>query len=473
LRFRGLVPDYYLFGEPKKTCGEVLKKYDVIVIGSGAGASIVERALSQELKVALVDKGPIGGTCLNVGCIPSKILIFPADRIMEINSSKKLGLNAKIDDIDFSAIMNRMKTIVDNERSQIHTGLKSPENLDLYESEARFVSDYTLDIGDEKIKGEKIFIATGARPQVPSVKGLEEADYLTNESVLQLKERPESMIIIGGGYIATEFAHFLSAMGTDITILQRGSRLVPGEEPEISELLRKEMEKRMRVQINTEAVEVRSEGGTVTVVGREGKNGKTRDFTAERLMVAAGRVSNADLLEVDNTGVKTDERGYMIVNGYLETSKKRIWAIGDATGREMFRHVANEEAELAWHNSMTEHKAEINYSATPHAVFTYPQIASVGLRESEAQKAGGEILVGKAMYSMMEEEAFAKAIVDKDSLKILGFHIIGPYAAILIQEIVNVMASQGDIYTIAHGMHIHPALSEVVVAALGNLEETS
>ncbi len=315
---------------------------------------------------------------------------------------------------------------------------------------------------------------------IPHIKGLEEVDYLTNESVLQLKNWPESITIIGGGYIATEFAHFLSAMGTDVTIIQRGSRLVPNEEPEISELLRREMEKRMRVQINTEAVEVRSEDGAITVVGKEEKTGTTVEFTSERMMVAAGRRSNADLLKVDKTGVKTDERGYIVVNGNLETSKNGIWAIGDATGREMFRHVANNEAEIAWHNSMAETKAEMDYSATPHAVFTYPQIASVGLREAEARKAGGEILVGKAMYSevakgsaMMEEEAFAKAIVDKESLRILGFHIIGPSAAILIQEVVNTMANQGDIYSIANGMHIHPALSEVVVAALGNLEETS
>jgi dihydrolipoamide dehydrogenase len=462
-------------------CGEVLKKYDVLVIGSGAGASIVERALSHKLQVALVDRGPIGGTCLNVGCIPSKILIFPADRIMEINNAKKLGINAEIEDVDFEAIMKRMRTSVDNDQNHMRIGLKSLENLDLYEAEGHFTSDYTLNVKGEKIKGEKIFIASGARPLIPKIKGLDKIEYLTNESALQLKEKPKSMVMIGGGYIATEFAHFFSAMGTDVTILQRGGQLVPGEEPDVSDLLKREMEKRMNIQINTEAVEVRAKDGVITVVGREKKTGKTIDFTAERLMVAAGRRSNADLLEVEKTGVKTDERGYIFVNKYLETSKKGIWAIGDATGREMFRHAANEEAEIAWHNSTgSEHRAEMDYSATPHAVFTYPQIASVGLREAEAQKMDGEILVGKAMYSevakgsaMREEDAFAKAIVDKETLKILGFHIIGPYATILIQEVVNAMANQTDIYSIGSAMHIHPALSEVVVAALGNLEETS
>ncbi len=410
------------------------------MIGSGAGASIVERALSQGLRVALVDKGPIGGTCLNVGCIPSKMLIFPADRVVEVGNSKKLGITAEVKDIDFKAIMKRMRSIVDEDQTQMRTGLKSLEGLDLFESEARFVDDYTLNIGNEKIKGEKIFIATGARPLIPKIKGLDKLGYLTNETALQLIKRPKSMIIIGGGYVATEFAHFFSAVGTDVTILQRGSLLVPGEEPEISELLKKSMGKRMNIHTDTEAIEVRYENGLVTVVGREKKKEDLIDFTAEKLMVAAGRRSNADLLEVEKSGVHTDKRGYIAVNGLLETSKKRIWTIGDATGREMFRHVANEEAEVAWHNSAgSEHKAEMDYSATPHAVFTYPQIASVGLREADARKIGGEILVGRAMYSevakgvaMMEEDAFAKAIVDKESLKILGFHIIGPFAAILI-----------------------------------------
>ncbi|HDH28714.1 MAG TPA: dihydrolipoyl dehydrogenase, partial [Euryarchaeota archaeon] len=278
------------------------------------------------------------------------------------------------------------------------------------------------------------------------------------------------------------FAHFFAAMGTDVTILQRGSRLVPGEEAEVSELLKTSMNRRMKIYTGTEAVEVREKEGVLTVVGRDKNSGQSVEFSAEKILVAAGRTSNADLLKVENTGVKTDQRGYIVVNKFLETTKKEIWAIGDAIGKAMFRHAANEEAEVAWHNSGTGsgHKAEMDYSATPHAVFTSPQIASVGLREAEARESQGEILVGKAMYSevakgaaMMEGAAFAKAIVDKETLQILGFHIIGPYAAILLQEVVNAMANKLDIYSIGRAMHIHPALSELVVATLGNLAETS
>ncbi len=453
----------------------------MVVIGSGAGAEIAQNALSKGLSVALVDRGAIGGTCLNVGCIPTKMLVFPADRIVEIEDTKKLGITAEIKDIDFKAIMDRMQRLVDDDESNMREGLKSIKGLELYESEAHFVSDYTLEVGGVKIRGEKIFIATGARPLVPKIKGLDKVNFLTNESALRLESRPKSMIIIGGGYVATEFAHFFAAMGTDVTILQRGSRLVPGEEAEVSELLKTSMSRRMKIHTGTEAVEVREKDGVLTVVGVDKNTGQSVEFSAEKILVAAGRTSNADLLKVENTGVKTDQRGYIVVNEFLETTKEGIWAIGDAIGKAMFRHAANEEAEIAWHNSGTgEHKVEMDYSATPHAVFTSPQIASVGLREAEARKSRGEILVGKAMYSevakgaaMMEDAAFAKAIVDKESLQILGFHIIGPYAAILLQEVVNAMANKLDIYSIGRAMHIHPALSELIVATLGNLAETS
>ncbi len=456
-----------------------MKEYDVLVIGSGAGAGIASEAVSQGLKVALVDKGPLGGTCLNVGCIPSKMLIYPADRVMEIKEAIKLGIKAEVYAIDFASIMRRMENVVKEGQDQMRAGLKHAKNLDLYEKEAIFVDNYTLEVGGEKIKGKKVFIASGARPLIPPIKGLDKVPYLTNENVLSLTKTPSSMIVIGGGYIATEFAHFFASMGTDVTVLQRGNRLLPGEEPEVSELLRKELEKRMKINLNTEATMVEKKDSSITVVAVDKKTEGHKIFTAQHILIATGRRSNADLLKVEKTGVKTDKRGYIKVNDYLETSKKNIWAIGDAIGRQMFRHTANEEADIAWHNSnaQSRHKVKMDYRATPHAVFTRPQIASVGLKEEEAKKSF-KILVGKARYTdvakgeaMMETDAFAKAIIEKETFKILGFHIIGPYAPILIQEVVNAMALELDIYALGRAMHIHPSLSEVVMAALGRLAE--
>jgi dihydrolipoamide dehydrogenase len=459
--------------------GEVnaMKDYDVVVIGSGAGAIIVEQALIHDLKVALVDKGPLGGTCLNVGCIPSKILIFPADRIVEIREAAKLGVHADIKEVDFQTIMERMRRIVHGSQNRIREGIEYVKELDFYGDSGHFVDDYTLEVGGEKIKGQKIFLVSGARALIPPIKGIEKVHYLTNESVLELSQKPKSVIIIGGGYIAVEYGHFFEAMGTEVTILQRAQRLVKDEEPEISDLLKKEMGKRMKISTNTEAMEVKKAGEVYKIIAKDKKAGKDKEFKAERIMVAAGRKSNADLLKVENSGIETDKKGYVKVNDYLETSKENIWALGDATGKKMFRHSANRQGSLVWHNSIHGGRNKMDFSIVPHAVFSCPQIASVGLREEEAKKAF-DILVGRAKYSevakgeaMMDEESFAKIIIEKNSGKLLGFHIIGPYAPILIQEVINAMTIDGTVRPIIDGMHIHPALPEVVQMTIQNLQE--
>lgn len=453
------------------------KNYDVIVIGSGSGGEIVDAALSKGNTVAWVDKGPLGGTCLNVGCIPSKMMIYPADRIMEINEAEKLGIKTKITDIDFNSIMAHMRKPISESHEHMKQGLNQPmEGFQYYKGEASFVDEYTIEINDQLIKGEKIFIGSGARPSIPTIKGINDVDYLTNNNVFDLQQKPESLIIVGGGYIAVEFAHFFSAMGTRVTILQRGSRLMSNAEPEISDLLKTKMEKRMNIVTDFEATAVKQENNIV-VSGRDKSTGETKQFTAEKIMIAVGRTSNADRLHIEKTGVKLDKRGYIQVNDFLETTKKNIWAFGDATGKYMFKHVANEEALVCWQNASGDHQHKMDYHAVPYAVFTYPQIAGVGLTEQEA-KHHHDILVGKANYTdvakgeaMMELDGFSKAIVNKEDGTILGFHIIGPYASILIQEVINAMALGGQIGYIGQGMHIHPALPELILRTFGNLKE--
>ena len=458
-----------------------MKEYDVVIIGSGAGANLVMDALSHDKTVALVDKGPLGGTCLNVGCIPTKLIVFPADRVMEIREAAKLGIAAEVKGIDFPGIMERMRSSVLQSRKRIRESIESnSDQFDFYEGEAYFSGERTLKVADAEIRGKTVFIASGARPLIPQLKGLESVEYLTNETALQLTELPESMIIAGGGYIAVEFAHFFEAMGAKVTIIQKNARLVPDEEPEISAQLLKALSRRMTIHLSAEAVEVRQTGKVVTVTAREQGSNKVIEHTAHSLLIAAGRRSNADVLMVKNTGVKTDESGYISVDPFFETSQKDIWAIGDAIGKKMFRHTANHEAELVWHNAVHGKKSRMNFLTVPHAVFTWPEIASVGLTEEEAVKAIGrdQVLVGKAMYTdvargqaMLETEGFTKAVVHRKTGKILGYHIIGPQASILIQEVVNAMASDGNIWSVAKGIHIHPALSEVVLKAFGKLEE--
>jgi len=453
-----------------------MKKSDVIVIGSGCGMNIVEEALGHEMSVALVDKGPIGGTCANLGCIPSKMLIFAADRIAEIQEAGKLGIEAKIKNIDFLFIMERMRKFISENQQHMKHGLSQAEGLVFYEGEGHFTNEYTIEVNGEEIKGDKIFIASGSRPFVPPIKGLDGVDFLTNESTLQLKEKPESLIIIGGGYIAVEYGHFFAAMGTKVTILEMADRLVLAEEPEVAELLKRELSRHMDIYTGVQAEEVKGSGQGVTVMVNDLKAGGNKEFTAQRILVAVGRKSNADLLKGENTGVEVDKRGFIKVNDYLETNQKNIFAVGDANGQQMFTHVANVEASLAADNAIHGSKLKMDYSAVPHAVYSHPQIASVGLTEEAAGKVY-KILVGRAKYSdvaqgdaMREENGFAKAIAEADTGKILGFHIIGPYAPILIQEVVNAMASGGSINQIQSSMHIHPAISELIPAVLSNLE---
>jgi dihydrolipoamide dehydrogenase len=323
-----------------------------------------------------------------------------------------------------------------------------------------------------------VFIVSGVNTAIPPIKGIENTSYLTSDTVLELQSSPKSIIIVGGGYIGMEYGHFFSAIGTKTTVIQRPNRLVPDEEPEISDLLKTEMEKRMEIFTGYEALEIRQEDALKVLVAKNRQDGSTMEFSAEAIMVATGRVSNAGSLKLEKTGVKLDEHGFIAVNDYLETSKKNIYAFGDAIGKEMFKHVANYEAGIAWHNSIHDHKVKANLSAAPHAVFTHPQIASVGLKEEEAKQQKLKILVGKALYkdtamgaALGFPEGFVKVIVEMETGRILGAHIIGHEASVLIQEIVNAMVSgKGDFGPIAQGMHIHPALNEVVQNAFGDLQ---
>jgi mycothione reductase len=455
-----------------------MKEYDVIVVGSGAGSAIVDGALSQNLKVALVDRGPLGGTCLNVGCIPSKMLIFPADRVVEIQEAKKLGIDAEIKRIDFHAIMERTRKYVSGIESRIRERVQNTPGLDFYGHTGHFVGDYTMEVEGQRIRGKKIFLVSGARPAIPPVKGIEDIDYLTNETVFALDEKPDSLIVIGGGYIAVEFAHFFAAMGTKMTIIQRAERLVKEEEPEICDLLKRRMQERMSIHTETEAIEAKQENGGCRIVAKSEKTGKIQEFVAEKVLFGAGRMSNADLLKTENTGVAIDKKGYIKVNEHFETSKKNIWAFGDAIGKKMFRHAANKQADIVWHNSMQQGEEKLDFNTIPHAVFTYPPIASVGMVEAEAKKLH-EVMVGKSPYSevakgiaMMDDYSFAKAVIEKDTWRILGFHIIGPYAPILIQEVIDAMSTGGGtVMPIVGGMRIHPALPEIIFDTLRNLKE--
>jgi mycothione reductase len=454
-------------------------RHDVVVVGAGdSGLGIAFKAASEGLKTALVDKGRVGGTCVNYGCVPSKILIHVADRILEIRETAKLGIHAEAVNADFKAIMERMRSVVSSGTNSIRKAIGETENLDFYNTACHFIDDKTVRAGNELIRGKKIFIASGSRPLIPPVQGLNKVHFLTNESVLELENLPDSMVIIGGGYIGVEYAHFFSALGTKVTVVERNARLLPFEEPEISELLKNELGRRVQLYMGAgvnQVTQARDNRGYLVIINNP-DGGENMEISAEVIMVAAGRKSNADLLDIENAGIETEGAHFIKVDDYLRTNKKHIWAVGDAIGKAMFTHAGDKESEIAWHNARRRKKVKMDFESVPHAVFSYPQIASVGLTEEQARKQY-DVIVGRAKYSdtvmgeaMMDTEGFAKAIVGKETGRIIGFHIIGPHAAILLQEVVNAVINKNDVESVTNCMHTFPALSGLIPETLRNLQ---
>jgi dihydrolipoamide dehydrogenase len=397
-----------------------------------------------------------------------------------LESARDVGVEVDIKHIDFQGIMNRMASKVKNEVDQIREALSQSPNIDYYQDVAEFTGPYELKVDGKTIKSDRIFLCTGSRPLIPDIEGLDGVRYHTSDTILNLREVPSRIAILGGGYIAAEYGHFFSAMGSEVVIIGRNPQFLPQEEPEVSQLAKHEMSKHMRILTDHEVIGVReSASGKKEIVAKDREEGEERRISSDEILVAAGRASNSDILRPDRSGIETDEKGWIKVNEYLETSARNIWALGDATGNHLFKHVANYESKVVFYNAFLKEKMKVRYHAVPHAVFTHPEIAAVGLRQRDAiaRYGEGDVLIGFRRYqdtakgdAMGVKDYFVKVVLQRESRKILGAHIIGPQASVLIQEIINLMyTADQNMAPITAGMHIHPALSEVVQGAFFSL----
>jgi len=459
-----------------------MKEYDVVVVGSGSAMNIVDPLIEgdHKIRIAVIDKDEPGGICLTRGCIPSKILLYPAEVLATVERARDFGISVEVKGVDFGAVMGRMRRLIDADIESIRSGLSSSENIDYYHAAAEFVAPYTMKVKEETIKGRMFLLGAGSSVVVPQVEGLESAGYLTSDTVLHLSELPESLVVIGGGYIAAEYGHFFASMGSKVTVLGRNPRFLAGEEPEVSALARRELGKRMTIATNHEVLKVRKEGGSQKVVtAKDRSTGKKVDFQASEVLVAAGRGPTAALMHPERAGIKTDERGWLVVDEYLQTSQPNVWALGDATGKHLFKHKANYDSQIVYYNAVLKQRVAVDYHAVPHAIFTDPEVASVGMGEAEAVRKtkAGKVMIGFYRFqdtakgeAMDLHDFFVKIVVDGATLRILGAHVIGPQASVLIQEIVAAMYTQTrSVSSIYEAMHIHPALSEVVERAAGSL----
>ena len=454
-----------------------MKEYGLIVVGSGAGMNVVGSALERGLRVAVVEEGPLGGTCLNRGCIPSKVLIHAADVIREAEAASKVGVSFGPAKVDYPLLKKRMWDIVLRGRHEMERGVKASKDIDLFATVGSFVAEYTMAVGKERITSPRIVIASGARPQMPKIPGLDGIDYHTYRTVFDMEEQPESIAILGGGYIGCEFAHFFSSIGTRVTLIGRNPVLLPHEEPETSAAVRKRLSKNVDVHTGAKVLGVERTSSGIRLRLAESETGKEQSVEAEQLLIAAGVQSNSDWLRPENTGVKTDKRGWILTDSHLQTSKPNIYALGDALGRNMFRHTANYQAGIVEHNLWEERKRSMDLHAVPHAVFTDPQVGQVGMTEEEA-KGQAKVLVGLGRYgdtamgyAYGDEDAFVKVVVEYPSRRIMGATVVGPQASTLVQQVVNMMVSGDRTYMpLAHAQIIHPTLSEALASAFGHLK---
>lgn len=449
----------------------------MIVIGSGAGMNVAASALRQGHTVAMVEEGPLGGTCLNRGCIPSKVLIHAADAIRDAEAASESGVKLTLAEVDYPRLKRRMWDIVLRGRQEMERGVKATKGLDLYNTVGTFASDHVLRVGKDEIKAARIVIASGARAQVPRIPGLDAVEYHTYRTIFDVEEKPESIAILGGGYIGCEFAHFFSAVGTKVYLIGRNPLLLPKEEPETSALVKKRLSAHAEVYTGTDVLRAERTAGGISLTISDTARKSERVIGAEQLLVATGVRSNADLLRPENTGVKTDDRGWILTNQYLETSKPGIYALGDALGHNMFRHTANYQAGIVEHNLWEDSKRAMDLHAVPHAVFTDPQVGQVGMTEEEA-KSQTKALVGIAKYqdtamgyAYADPDAFVKVVVEHPSRRLLGATVVGPQAATLVQQVVNMMSSGDQTYfPLAHAQIIHPTLTEVLASAIGRMK---
>ena len=459
-----------------------MKEYDLISIGTGSAMTVVEAMIQEnpKLRVAVIDKDEPGGICLTRGCIPSKLLLYPAELVRTVEKARTFGIDSEIKKIDFKKVMERMRNIIHGDIDKVRQGLSHSKHIDYYPEAAEFVAPYTLKVGNETITAKMIVLGTGSKPAIPPIKGIEETGYLTSDTILNITELPKSIIIVGGGYIAAEYSHFLSSMGAQVTIIGRNPQFIPEEEPEVSALAQRELGKHVTIYVNHEARETKlTSKGKKMVVAVNRETGKKLEVTADELLIATGRAPLSDILHPEKGEIKTDSHGWIIVDEYLETSQPNVWALGDANGKYPFKHVANYEAAIVYYNAVLKRNMKADYHAVPHAVFTYPEIAAVGLGEKEAiEKYGADkLLIGFYRYedtakgeAMDAKDYFVKVIVERGTNKILGAHIIGPYASVLIHEIIPLMyTSEQSAKPIRDSMHIHPALSEVVDRAFRSL----
>ena len=447
--------------------------FDLIIIGSGSGNHIPE--FLDDWRIAMVERDVFGGTCLNRGCIPSKMFVLPADRAVEAEEAQAIGVDVTVNGADWVAIRDRVFGRIDPiaEGGREYRAERC-ENVTLIEGTGQFVrSDvagmHSVDVNGRVISAPQVLVAVGSRPTIPTISGLNECGFHTSDSIMRLDSLPRRLGIIGGGYIAAEMGHVFSGLGSEVTLFNRSSMMLSRHDRDVSTAFTEEFGNRVSLHLGHLPSKVERTADGIEV------HCASEIVVVDELLLATGREPNSDLLNCEVVGLETHNHGTLSVDAHMQTSVTGIWAIGDVANDYQLKHVANAEVDVAfWNMAHPDDLRVVTQRHVPAAVFSHPQIASVGLTEQGADALGSGALIGRRDYAgtaygwaLGDAPGFAKVIVDRDSDQILGAHIMGPQAATLIQPLIQAMQFEQTATQVAREVYyIHPALTEVIENAL-------
>jgi mycothione reductase len=445
--------------------------YDLVIVGAGSGNMLPTGGLDG-WRVAIIERGRFGGTCLNRGCIPSKMLVHAAEVAETVRHASRYGIDAELVGADWPAIRDRVFGRIDPLSEQAVTARRR-SGVDVYLGEARFVARRVLEVGGEQVRGERIVLAVGSRPRVPEIVGLADVPFHTSDTIMRVETLPASLVVVGGGYVAAEMSHVFGAFGTEITIVNRGPRLLATLDDDIADRFTEIYSQRFDVRLATEVgrVEPTRCGVAVHLEGQAGPG----VIEAEKLLIATGRTPNSDLLDVAAGGLAIDEHGHVVTDDTYATNVEGVWAIGDLANHFQLKHLANAEMRLVFHNLLhPDEPRRANFPVMPSAVFADPQVATAGPSERALREQRRPFVVARRDYSdtaygwaLEDTTSFAKLIADPTTRRLLAAHIIGPQAATLIQPLIQAIYLNNTVEQLANDvLYIHPALTEVIAQAL-------
>ncbi len=442
-------------------------KYDAVIIGSGQGGNPLARQLAERgERVALVESGHLGGTCINTGCTPTKAMVASAQVAHYATNAARWGVRASSVGIDLAAVLHRKNEIVNSFRSGWQKKFDSNDHVTLYRERARFIGPKQIRAGGEILEGKRIFIDTGSMPAIPRVDGIDSTPYLTNISILDLEDLPRHLVILGGGYVGLEFGQMFRRFGSEVTIIQSAEHILPNEDEDVTNELQRSLEAEgIKFILQALATKVRGEGGEAEVIA-DGASGP-QAINGSHLLVATGRTPQTEDLDLAKAGVETDAKGFIKVNDRLETTAPDVWAIGDVTGGPAFTHISYNDFQIIYGNLYEGKRLSTAARIVPYAVYTDPALGRVGLTEKAARAQGLKLKIGKTPMSSVsraiersETAGFLKIVVDAASDRVLGASMLSVEGAELVQIISTLMLAEKP-YTLLKGaIYIHPTLAE-------------